>query len=102
MAETSGSAEVNNDADRDVRQGSNPKEHERVDSEAESERVSGSEGVVDKKKNLQARIKAIKELDQIYFTLGILFILFTEYILLCQVSMPPHTRLWFDFHVGEC
>ena len=87
MAETGGSrsfAVTNGDADRDVKQGSNPKEDERVDAEAES----GSEGVVDKKRNLQARIKAIKERDQIYFTLGVLFILFTEYILLCQVSMP--------------
>jgi hypothetical protein len=74
--------------DKEAKQGSNPKEGERVNAEAESDRSSSSEGVIDKKKNLQARSKSIKERDQIYFTAGVLFILFTEYILLCQVFMP--------------
>jgi hypothetical protein len=80
--------------DSEVKQGSSPKEEERANGEADPIRASGSEGLVDKKICLQVRIKTIKERDQIYFTVGVLFILFTEYILLCQVSMPSISSLF--------
>ncbi len=77
----------------DAKQGSNPKEeHERVDAEAEPEQTSSSETLPEKKKYLQVRIKNIKDQDQLFFTVGVLFILFTEYILLCQVSTPKNRR----------